>query len=128
MAVGIRMKFNYMAGAIAVLAIFVIVTPVPKVNAYCWQPGKNPGFTGPPVVRQVDIRTVRVSWFGLVTERDCADQFLVKYWPRTAPQNYMTTALVDNDINFIDIEVTPKLDYEFQAVAREDKGIGRKVL
>ncbi len=56
------------------------------VNAYCWEPGKNPDFTGPPKVEQVDMRTVRVSWFGLVKQRKCADQFLVKFWQRNSPQ------------------------------------------
>jgi hypothetical protein len=48
------------------------------------------GFTGPPKVEQIDLATVRVSWEGLVTQRECADQFLVKYWQRTNPQSYLT--------------------------------------
>ena len=70
---------------LALLYILATLTPV-AVNAYCWEPGKNPEFTGPPKVEQIDIRTVRVSWFGLVKMRECADEFLVKYWQRNDPQ------------------------------------------
>jgi len=103
--------------------LILLITPVPQASAYCWEPGKNPKFTGPPKVEQVNVRKVRVSWFGLVEMRDCADQFLVKYWPSSSPSNYMTTTLVNNDVNAIDVEVTPFVPYEFQAVAREDKGL-----
>ena len=34
-----------------------------------------------------------------------------------------TTDLVDTDSDSIDITVTPKIMYQFQAVAREDKGV-----
>ncbi len=30
---------------------------------------------------------------------------------------------MSNDKNFVEVSVTPKVDYQFQAVAREDKGI-----
>jgi len=44
------------------------------------------GFTGPPLVEQVNLTHVRVSWEGLVKYRKCADQFLVKYWQKSSPQ------------------------------------------
>lgn len=115
-------NLNY-AFSIIFVTFLIILIPVPQASAYCWEPGKNPTFTGPPVVQQVDVRTVRVSWFGIIDQRECADQFLVKYWASSSPQTYMTTSLVNNDVNTIDIEVTPFVLYEFQAVAREDKGL-----
>lgn len=33
------------------------------------------------------------------------------------------TDLVAKDLDYVDIEVTPKIPYQFQAVAREDKGL-----
>ena len=104
----------------AILCIFH--TPVSIVQAYCWEPGESPYFTGPPVVEQVDLQTVRVSWFGLVEMRECTDQFLVKYWPTNDPQGYNLTKLVDQQVNSIDINVSPRVEYQFQAIAREDKG------
>ena len=80
------------------------------------------GFTGPPRVEQLDLATVRVSWEGLVTQRECADQFLVKFWQRSNPQSYSTSELLDRNANSVDVKVVPKVDYQFQAVAREDKG------
>lgn len=78
-----------LGGSWLLLSAILVLTCTPVVQyaqAYCWEPGKNPSFTGPPVVEQVDIRQVRVSWFGLVSQRNCADQFLVKYWQKTSPQ------------------------------------------
>ena len=43
---------------------------------------------GPPTVHQVKIDKVRVSWKDIVKNRECADQFLVKYWPRNQPMQY----------------------------------------
>ena len=102
--------------------LFILHTPVSLVQAYCWEPGKNPYFTGAPIVKQVDLQTVRVSWSGLVEMRECTDQFLVKYWKKTNPQGYKLTKMVNRQVSTIDIKVSPKVDYRFQAVAREDKG------
>ena len=55
-----------------IISIFIPL----EVSAYCWEAGKNPGFSGPPVVQQINMGTVRVSWVGLVTQKDCADQFI----------------------------------------------------
>ena len=92
-------------------------------QAYCWQAGYNPGFTGPPTVYQVKLDTVRVSWKNIVKNRECADQFLVKYWQSTQPSVYYTTDLVSATDNSTDIKVTPEIAYKFQAVAQEDKGL-----
>lgn len=106
-----------------VLLIIGGFTPVPlHADAYCWQAGHNPAFTGPPKVEQVDIRHVKVSWFGLVSMRECADQFLVKFWPKNNPQGWELTEMLPNDSNEVVIGVVPKVDYTFQAIAREDKG------
>ena len=101
----------------------VLHAPVSLVQAYCWQIGHNPDFTGPPKAEQVDLRTVRISWFGLVSYRHCTDQFLIKYWQKSDPIDYELTDLVSKEVNSIDIKVTPKVEYQFQVVAREDKGI-----
>ena len=38
--------------------------------------------------------TVRVSWKDIVMNRECADQFLVKYWPIIQPMQYQGGNLV----------------------------------
>lgn len=107
------------------LATFALLstTLVLGANGYCWQVGYNPGFTGPPKVEQISIDEVRVSWEDIVTNRECTDQFLVKYWPRTSPQAYETSDLVPPETSYMQVKVTPKVTYQFQAVAREDKGL-----
>jgi len=91
-------------------------------DAYCWEPGKNPYFTAAPRVEQVTISKVRISWQGIVAKRECADAFLVKYWQLNMPSGFELTELVKPDVNFIEVEVVPKVPYNFEAVAREDKG------
>ena len=95
---------------------------VAEVSAFCWDDRKNPGFSGPPVVEQVYMDTVNVSWAGLEINKECADQFLVKYWQRSRPSHYLTTEYIPTNISFVTIKVKPKVMYQFQAVAREDKG------
>ena len=40
------------------------------------------------------IDEVRVSWKGIVKNLECADDFLVKYWPRNKPTWYQGDYLV----------------------------------
>ena len=91
-------------------------------NAYCWQSGWNPGFKKEPKVSQLSLTRVRVSWEGIVKRRECADSFLVKYWRQHSPSNYQLTDPVNTDANYIDIDVSPKVGYLYEAIAREDKG------
>ena len=92
-------------------------------DAYCWGAGRNPGFSGEPKVEQISILRVRVSWEGIVTQRDCADSFLVKSWKQNDPQDYKLSELVDKDANYMNVDVLPRIYHEFQVIAREDKGL-----
>jgi len=116
---GFNMNLQQMISA---ALLFLVISFVPLANGYCWQPGKNPGFNGIPKVEQVDIRTVKVSWNGITTQTECADQFLVKYWESTSPLDYHLSDPVNNDEFSTVIKVTPKVKYVFEVIAREDKG------
>jgi hypothetical protein len=59
--------------SIFVLFSFFVLRFV-ELQAYCWQPGWNPSFKGPPVVTQIDMSTVYISWKGLVIMPECTDQ------------------------------------------------------
>ena len=113
----------------------VLLFFIQDVYSYCWQVGWNPSFTSTPNIEQINLATVRVSWDGIVKNRECVDQFLVKYWKIRGirmikngrgqhgwTEGFMLSDQVDNTANFTDIEVTPKVPYMFQAIAREDKG------
>ena len=104
------------------VVVFISVINVPLVSAYCWQAGQNPYFTAIPIVQQVDLQTVRVTWEGIVEYEKCVDNYLVKYWQKSNPQGYKMTELIDKQHYTSDIIITPKINYVFQVIAREDKG------
>jgi len=104
------------------VVVFISVINVPLVSAYCWQAGQNPYFTAQPIVQQVDLRTVRVTWEGIVEYEKCVDNYLVKYWQKSNPQGYNLTELIDKQQYTTDLIITPKVNYVFQVIAREDKG------
>ena len=104
------------------VVVFISVTNVPLVNAYCWEPGKNPSFTGRPIVQQVDPSTIRVTWEGLVQNENCIDNYLIKYWVKDKPQDYKMTDLIDKQSYTSDIIVISQVIYVFQVIARENKG------
>lgn len=91
-------------------------------RGYCWQAGWNPKFIDLPKIQQLELSKVRVSWEDIVEMRDCADEFLVKYWQNNMPQGFKLSEKVPTDQNYVDIEVIPKVPYMFQVIAREDKG------
>ena len=57
-------------------------------QGFCWEPGRHPGFRGPPRIEQVRIDRVRLDWRGLVTKAACVDNFVVKYWQRLDAREY----------------------------------------
>lgn len=95
-----------------------------RTAAYCAGLGANPGFKGPPTVEQVTLTSVRVTWAGLVTRKECADQFIVKSWLARNPNDYkMSDLLPTTQFSWVVKDLVPNQDYVFQAIAREDKGI-----
>ena len=104
------------------VVVFISVINVPLVSAYCWQVGQNPYVAAQPSVQEVALRTVRVTWEGIVQNERCVDNYLVKYWQKSDPQGYQMTELIDKQHYTSDIIVIPKVNYVFQVIAREDKG------
>ena len=95
-------------------------------NAYCWQIGWNPSFKGAPKVVQVDTTVVQVSWGHIIETRECADQFVVKYWKSRRPNDYTMTDLISVDLNSVLVTgIEPGVKYTFQVIAREDKPLSR---
>ena len=106
-----------------VLLVVIIQMAVRHCNAYCWQSGWNPNFISEPKVEQLTMMKVRVSWDGIVDKRKCADSFLVKYWRKSSPATYKMTTPVPTQVSYEDIEISPKVIYLYQVIAREDKGM-----
>ena len=105
------------------ISIILLVHLIVYSQAYCWQTGWNPSFTGPPVVSEIQPNVLRVSWAGIVTRKNCTDSFLVKYWRQNHPSNYQISDKTDSNADFLDIWVVPNTSYTIQAIAREDKGM-----
>ena len=95
-------------------------------NAYCWQIGWNPSFKGAPKIIQMDTTVVQVSWGNIIETRECADQFVVKYWKIGRPNDYIMTDLISVDLDSALVTgIKPGVKYTFQVIAREDKSLGR---
>ena len=65
---------------------------------------------------------LKISWHGIVEQLECADQFLVKFWPVASPNYYRLSDMVNTDTFELEITVTPRVQYALQVIAREDKG------
>eukprot|EP00092_Neocalanus_flemingeri_P021702 GFUD01023540.1.p1 GENE.GFUD01023540.1~~GFUD01023540.1.p1 ORF type:complete len:268 (-),score=74.64 GFUD01023540.1:180-983(-) len=106
------------------ILVTLLATTLHPAQAYCAGIGANPGFKDSPLVQQVTLTSVKVTWAGLVTRAECADQFIVKSWNKRNPNDYkMSDLLPLNQFTYIVTDLVPNQDYVFQAVAREDKGI-----
>ena len=103
---------------------FILYIKINLNNGYCWQAGWNPGFNGSPVINQVTATSVRVSWKDIVINRECADQFVVKYWEQGQAKSFKMSKLVSTKADAIILTgIKPEVEYTYQAIAREDKGI-----
>ncbi len=47
---------------------------------------------------------------------DCADQFVVKYWMRKSPNEYMMSEFVGSDQVQVEVDVMPRVEYDFQVI------------
>jgi len=113
-----------MAGPALSALLVLLAALLPSATGYCAGLGRNPGFRTAPIVEQVTLTSVRVSWEGLVTRIECADQFIVKSWLTRNPNDYQMSDLLPlTQFSYIVRDLVPNQDYVFQAVAREDKGI-----
>lgn len=101
----------------------MMAVSVHNIRGYCLGIGANPKWTGPPSVHQINVSTVLVSWEGLITRKDCADQFLVKSGLVAAPSVFEMSQMLSTDtFTYIFTERSPENEYFYQVIAREDKG------
>lgn len=138
--IGCQLNLHYRS----FLLFLILLLYIPQhIHSYCWQ---APAFEEAPKIQQLTLAKVRVSWEGIVENKECADQFLVKYWKTSGfmltqsgrekgwTQGYKLTPAIDNTgyklteeidkmANYTDIEVSQRTLYMFQAIARVDKGL-----
>ena len=72
---------------------------------------------------QVSLTSVQVSWHGLATRVECADQFIVKSWLARNPNDYkMSDLLQTSQYSFVVEDLLPNQDYVFQVRKKFLKG------
>ena len=120
----LQQKISYPFVTIVIFTLAFLNTFTPT-NSYCWQVGWNPSFSGRPAVTQLSMTSVKVSWGNVVKTRECADQFLVKYWKAGSPNDYVMSKQLATDINSVILKnIVPKIEYQYQVIAREEKPTG----
>ena len=75
--------------------IFAVI--LHTVHGYCLTAGMNPYFKSGPVVQPTGPTSVKVLWDGLVSNIECADNFLVKYWKKYGENDYKMSPLIPTD-------------------------------
>ena len=97
------------------IILTLLAATLPPAHGYCAGIGANPGFKDAPLVQQVTLTSVKVSWGGLVTRAECADQFIVKSWNARNPNDYkMSDLLPLTQFSYIVTDLVPNQDYVFQ--------------
>eukprot|EP00092_Neocalanus_flemingeri_P053284 GFUD01062576.1.p1 GENE.GFUD01062576.1~~GFUD01062576.1.p1 ORF type:complete len:236 (-),score=47.69 GFUD01062576.1:63-770(-) len=114
-----------MAKTFYLLSLFISLIWLPSpASSYCYWAGNNPSWVGAPIVEQVTLTSVRVSWQGLLKRGDCANLLLVKHSPTDNPNNYlMSLPLLVSNKSYLVQELQPGKTYSYQVIAREEKGL-----
>ena len=109
------------------LSSLLILVILPQlIRAYCKQDGMNALFLTSPSVWQMSNTKLRVSWKGIVQNKECVDGFMVKYKEKEKlnepPHIPLWSYTDDGNATFIDVDVLPGREYILQAIATEDTG------
>ena len=107
-------------------SLLTLVILAQYIKAYCKQDGMNALFLTTPSVWQMSNSSLRVSWKGIVENKECVDGFMVKYREKEKlnepPHIPLLSYTDDGNATFIDIDVLPGREYILQAIATEDTG------
>jgi len=76
-------------------------------------------------VEQLTLTSVRVSWAGTLQEAECADNILVKHYKGIHTGTYrISDPPLDTSVtSYIVYDVMPEVEYTYQVIAREEKGL-----
>merc|ERR1712142_1083593 len=108
-----------------ITTITITITLVQQAGARCYL--HNPYWKGPPVVEQVSLTSVRVSWVGLLVNARCADKLRVKYWKSNgSPDSYEISDkfLVDKN-SYLVKKIDKYIEYDYQVIAVEKETLLR---
>lgn len=100
------------------------IATLPLTSSYCTWAGANPYWVGAPVVEQVTLTSVRVSWHTLLKREDCADSIIVKHYKGSNTADYdMSDPQSVSTNSFLVTNLQPNQAYTYQVIAREEKGL-----
>jgi len=106
------------------VTVLVLVAVLPSCHGYCKSIGWNPSFNAPPLVEQLTLTSVRVSWAGTLEEAECADNIIVKHFKGINSNDYHLSEPLPTEVtSYVVLDLTPNQEYTYQVIAREEKGI-----
>ena len=89
-----------------------------KIDAFC-SDAKKPIFTGKPKVYQIAIDKVILSWKDIIKNKECADEFIVKYKNNITNCNeYHHEPVLGKSVTELEISVAMNVKYEFEVIVR----------
>lgn len=99
--------------------ILVGVVCPPGAWSSCTQSWKKPYFLGEPRIKQTGAGTVQIQWQNLVGNLECVNWFMVKYWLKSDPVNFMFGSLERANADSYEINgLLPTRQYVFQVRRR----------
>merc|ERR1712226_719124 len=110
----------------SMLAVMVLLfaAVLPSCHCYCKSLGWNPSFNAPPLVEQLTLTSVRVSWAGKLEQAECADNIIVKHYKGINSNDYHLSEPLPTEVtSYVVLDLTPNLEYTYQVIAREEKGL-----
>jgi len=106
------------------LTVVLLAASLPCCLGYCRSLGWNPSFNGPPLVEQLTLTSVRVSWAGKLEQAECADNIIVKHYKGINSNDYHLSEPLPTEVtSYVVLDLTPNIEYTYQVIAREEKGL-----
>ena len=81
---------------------------------------ENPGFSGAPLVQQINSTAVEVNWENITTNRECANSFVVKKMdPKNTESHVMSASLPITQFSYTVNDLVPHQENIFQVINKE---------
>merc|ERR1719209_2734118 len=107
-----------------VAVLLLLAAVLASCHGYCKSLGWNPSFNGPPTVEQLTLTSVRVSWAGKLEQAECADNIIVKHYKGINSNDYYLSEPLPTEVtSYVVLDLTPNIEYTYQVIAREEKGL-----
>merc|ERR1712012_168043 len=120
-----NLKTGWMGVMQRLLTVVLLAASLPYCLGYCKSLGWNPSFNGPPLVEQLTLTSVRVSWAGKLEQAECADNIIVKHYKGINSNDYHLSEPLPTEVtSYVVLDLTPNIEYTYQVIAREEKGFG----